>query len=132
MEQISTIANIQDREDTSPVVDTSFVLFFLAVEIGQNIGVFGIDTIFMFVALIAVGALPYFLIEETSMSYSRWLLGRGAIVGFAILLGLLFKQSLGSVFPQAFGFLPFTFLILTAMLSCYIQFYGFLRFRLSR
>jgi hypothetical protein len=46
-------------------------------------------------------------------------------VGFAVLLGVMFKQTVGVVLPETFRFLPMTLLIATAMISCYIQFYGF-------
>ncbi len=49
-----------------------------------------------------------------------------------ILLGVIFKQSLGVALPEEFRFLPMTLLIVTAMLSCYIQFYSFLKLRLAK
>ena len=58
-----------------------------------------------------------------------WILGRSAITVFAVLLGVLFKQSVGVFLPETFRFLPMTLLIVAAMLSCYIQFYGFLKLR---
>ena len=45
---------------------------------------------------------------------------------------MMFKQSLGVVLPETIRFLPMTLLIVTAMLSCYIQFYGFLKLRLAK
>ena len=48
------------------------------------------------------------------------------------MLGAIFKQSLGVVLPETFRFLPMTLLIVTAMLCCYVQFYGFLKLRLAK
>ena len=120
------------ESDQGFAIDTTFVLFFLAVEFGQTIGILGLDTIFLALTLLTVAVLPYFLPSEEKPSFGNWLLGRGFIVGLAILLGAMFRQSLGTVLPEAFRFLPMTLLIVTAMLSCYIQFYGLLRFRLAK
>lgn len=113
-------------------VDTSFVLFFLAVEFGRTLFSVSLDNIFLLATLLAVAALPYFLLSDDKPSFGSWFLGRCLIAGFAVLLGLMFKQSLGVVLPEAFRFLPMTLLIVTAMLCCYIQFYGFLKLRLAK
>jgi hypothetical protein len=82
---------------------------------------------------VMVMALPYFInSEEEKPAYRDWLLGRVFISVFALVLGLMFRQALGSVLPETLRFLPMTLLILTAMISCYVQFYGFLRFRLAK
>jgi hypothetical protein len=113
-------------------VDTTYVLFFLAVEFGRTIGSFEIDTVFMVITLLMLLVLPYFLSPEEKSGFGNWLLGRSFIAGFAIILGAMFGQTLGVVLPETFRFLPMTFLIVTAMFSCYIQFYGLLRFRLAK
>ncbi len=134
MEQTSSIANIQiyERDGSNQFVDTSFVLFFLAVDVGRNFGNIGFDTVLLAVALLAVAIFPYFLMTDEEISIGKWLSGRASIVGFAVLLGVLFNQSIGIVFPEAFSFLPFTFLMLTAVVSCYIQFHKFFKFRLAK
>lgn len=113
-------------------VDTTFVLFFLAVEFGRTINVFGIDTIVTAITLAMLLILPYFLPSDEKMSFSSWLLGRTLIAALAVILGAMFQQTLGTVLPETFKFLPMTLLIVTAMLSCYIQFYSFFRFRLAK
>lgn len=113
-------------------VDTTFVLFFLAVEFGQSIGKFSFDTIFLVVALGALLVLSYFLPSKEKQSFRSWLLGRTLIAVFAIVIGVVFRQSLGVVLPDSFRFLPMTLLIFTALLSCYIQFYGLLKLRLAK
>lgn len=119
-------------DERNTTIDTSFVLFFLAIEFGRTLFSFTLDNIFMFVTLLAVAVLPYFLISEEKPGLANWLLGRSLIVGLAILLGVMFKQSLGAVLPETFRFLPMTLLIVTAMLSCYVQFYSFFRLRLAK
>jgi len=113
-------------------VDTSFVLFFLAIEFGRTFLSLSFDNVFLFFTLLMVVVLPYFVLSDEKPSFGNWLLGRSLIAGFAILLGVMFKQSLGVVLPETFRFLPMTLLIVTAMLSCYIQFYGFLKLRLAK
>jgi len=112
--------------------DTSFVLFFLAVEFGRTVFSLTFDNVFLFLTLLMVAVLPYFLLSDEKPTFGTWLLGRSLIVGLAILLGAMFKQSLGVVLPETFRFLPMTLLIVTAMLSCYIQFYGFFKLRLAK
>ena len=113
-------------------IDTSFVLFFLAVEFGRTVSVLSLDSSVLFLTLLMVAVLPYFLGGEERTGFGNWLLGRSLIAGFAILLGVIFNQSLGTTLPEAFRFMPMTLLIVSAMLSCYIQFYGFLKLRLIK
>ena len=117
--------------DKNYAIDTTFVLFFLAVEVGQINNNFALDTIFFVITLLMLIILPYFLTSEERPKFGNWVLGRSLIAVFAISVGLMFKQSLG-VLPEMFRFLPMTLLIVTAMLSCYIQFYGLLKLRLAK
>ena len=117
--------------DKNFAIDTTFVLFFLAIEFGQMIGNFALDTVIFALALIGLLVLPYFLPSDDKPSFGNWVLGRTLIAAFAVSIGVMFKQSL-SVLPEMFRFLPMTLLIVTAMLSCYIQFYGLLKLRLAK
>ena len=131
MKTISQIraAKVENVSENNFTLDTTFVLFFLAIEFGQTLDSFGFDTILLAITLGSIAVLPYFLPSNDSASFGKWLIGRGTITGFAILLGVAFKQSLGVVLPETFRFLPMTLLIVTAMVSCYIQFYGFFKLR---
>ena len=114
-------------------LDTTFVLFFLAVEFGQSESLFSMDTGLVAATLGMVMAVPYFLnADEEKPEFRDWLMGRAFIALFAAVIGLMFKQALGTVLPETLRFLPMTLLILSAMLSCYIQFYSFLKFRLAK
>jgi hypothetical protein len=128
----AAVAKSEIVGDKGFAVDTTFVLFFLAVEFGQMAGKFSLDAVFMALTLVMLLVLPYFLQSEDKPNFVGWVLGRGFIAGFAILIGAMFKQSLGVLLPDTFRFLPMTLLIITAMLSCYIQFYGFLKLRLAK
>ena len=120
------------REENNFNFETSFVLFFLAIEFGQSTGALQVDTIFLGITLLIVAILPYFLPSDDKISFANWFFGRSLIIGFAFTLGLIFKQSLGVVLPETFRFLPMTLLIISAMISCYALFYGFLKLRLAK
>lgn len=131
MKTISQIRaeQVENISEDNFTIDTTFVLFFLAIEFGQTLTSLGLDTIFLALTLALIAVLPYFLPMNDKPKFGNWAIGRGAIVGFAILLGVAFKQSLGVILPETFRFLPMTLLIVTAMASCYFQFYGFLKLR---
>ncbi len=113
-------------------IESTFVLFFLAVEFGRTLTRLSFDNFLIAITLLMVIILPFFLSTDEKSSFANWIFGRSLIAGFAILLGILFNQTLGVVLPETFKFLPLTLLIVTAMLSCYIQFYGFLKLRLAK
>jgi len=125
-------AQTENTYDRGFVIDTTFVLFFLAIEFGQSFGIFTFDTGLLLITLLMILVLPYYLTADEKPNFGRWFLGRAFIVAFAVLLGFMFKQTLGVVLPETFRFLPMTLLIITAMLSCYLQFYGFFKLRLAR
>jgi hypothetical protein len=114
-------------------VDTTFVLFFLGMDFGQSSMAFALDSVLSVFMLGMVLVVPYFFPSmDEKPEFSGWLMGRSVIMIFAIALGVIFRQSLGVLLPETFRFLPFTLVILTAMVSCSLQFYGMIRFRLAR
>ena len=134
MKTLATSVQIafEKSNDRGFAVETTFVLFFLAVEFGQSINAFAIDTIVMAVTLLAFMVVPYFLPSGEKPGFGNWVLGRSLIAFFAVGLGMMFKQTLGVVLPETMRYLPMTLLIVTAMISCYIQFYGLLKIRLAK
>ena len=114
-------------------IDTTFVLFFLALDFGQSALSSSVETIVSGLTLGMLLVLPYFLPSGSEKpDFMGWILGRSLITVFAVGLGLMYQQALGVVLPDVFRFLPMTLLIVTAMLSCYLQFYAIIRFRLAR
>lgn len=114
-------------------IDTTFVLFFLALEYGRAVQMFSIDGLLMGITMLMVLTLPYFLPSNCEKPlFANWMMGRGAIALFGVLLGFGFKQSLGVVLPDSLRFMPMTFLVLASMVSCYIQFYGLMKLRLAK
>jgi hypothetical protein len=118
---------------SSNVVDTTFVLFFLAVEFGRTLGGFDVNTALTATTLLSFMILPYFLpgVGE-NRTFSAWLLGRGAITVFAAMAGWIFSLGVGTALPSAFAYLPMTLLIVTGMTSSILQFYGFLALNTAR
>ena len=122
-----------EATDRRFAVDTSFVLFFLAVDFGQSAELLSLNSAFSLLTLGMVLVLPFFLPTDAEKpDFLNWVLGRSLIAVFAVVLGMIFQQSLGVLLPETLGFLPFTLLILTAMVSCYLQFCAMIRFRLAR
>lgn len=122
-----------ETTDRRFAVDTTFVLFFLAVDFGQSAMSGGLDVVLSLLTLGTVLVVPYFLPTDAEKpDFVSWLLGRSLIAVFAVLLGTMFQQSLGVLLPESLGFLPMTLLILTGVVSCYLQFCAMIRFRLAR
>lgn len=130
MKTISHVGEINTEKaiEKGFAIETTFVLFFLAIEFGQTFSSFGLDSMFLALTLILITVAPYFISEEKP-GFAQWIIGRGLIAVFAVGLGWMFKQTLGVILPETFRFLPMTLLIVTAMISCYIQFYSFLKMR---
>ncbi len=114
-------------------LDTTFVLFFLALELGRSAEFFAFDTFLLSVTTLMVLVLPYFLPSESEPpSFGMWLGGRGIIAAFGLLLGVGFQKSVGVLMPDMLKFVPMTGLIIAAMISCYVQFYGLMKLRLVK
>src|SRR5512144_714577 len=95
------------------MLDTTFVLFFLAMEFGRSLDLFSFDAFLMLTTLAMVAILPYYLLsEEDRPSLSAWISGRGIISVFGLVVGVAFSRTLGVVIPDAFRFFPMTLLIL--------------------
>lgn len=110
-------------------VDTTFVLFFLAFDCGQRFA-FGIEGILSAVTLIMFLVLPYFLpFNGEKPVFEAWVLGRAAVATLAIVLGVMFGQSLGILLPEMFRFLPLTLLIIAGIVSFYVQLYSLFKLR---
>lgn len=114
-------------------LDTTFVLFFLAVDLGLTILSFGLESAISVATLSMLVVFPYFLpFMGEKPEFGGWVTGRLFIAAFGIVLGLILKSSLGVVLPEMLRLVPLTLLIVAAMISCYIQFYGIMKIRLAR
>src|SRR5687768_15916851 len=114
-------------------VDTTFVLFFLAIDLGQNFVNFGIDTFVSILTLGIVLVVPYFLPTGAGRpDFGRWVAERSLIAVFALGLGVLLSLSFGVVLPEVFRYLPMTLLIAAAVVSCTLHWCAMIKFRLAR
>jgi hypothetical protein len=114
-------------------VDTTLVLFFIAMEIGQSAELFSVDTLLMSITMMMVLVLPYFLFGDTEPpAFSSWLSGRIAVGIIGLGSGLAFRMSLGTLLPEGIKFIPMTLLIVTAMISCYLRMYSLMKLRLVK
>lgn len=121
------------QNKVSHAIDTTFVMFFLAMEFGRSMTGFDLQSALMATTLMSFVILPYFLPSAgEKLEFSAWLARRGAIAAVAIGAGWLFKQIVGAALPEAFGYLPMTLLLVTAMTSTILQFYGFLALNTAR
>jgi hypothetical protein len=114
-------------------IDTTLVLLFLTIEYARAVQLSSIEGILMGTTILMITVLPYFLPSNTSgLSFSPWLAGRVVIVLAGFTLGYGLRQTIGIAIPASVGALPMTFLILTGMTSCYLQFYGLMKLRLAK
>lgn len=114
-------------------LDTTFVLFFLAMEMAQTSFRLGIESTLSVVTLIAFVVLPYFLpLMGEKIEFARWITGRILVAGMGVVFGLVLSQATGTLLPDTFRFVPMSLLIVAAIICCNIQIYGILKNRLAR
>ena len=119
------------REHNNTTIDTNYVLFFLGLELGNSFKGFSFEIFILSLTLISFLVLPYWLNNNRGL-FTDWILTRSVIAMLAIGFGVVFQQTLGVLIPEVYGFLPMTFLIITAFLSVYFQFYAFLKLRIVK
>lgn len=106
-------------------IDTTFVLFFLALELGRSASFFALDTLLISITMLMLLVLPYFLPSESDPpAFAGWLTIRGVIAVCGVFFGVMLPASL--------EFLPLACLIVAAMVSCYVQFYSLFKLRLVK
>ncbi|MFN2501473.1 MAG: hypothetical protein ABR530_05620 [Pyrinomonadaceae bacterium] len=109
------------------------VLFFLELELGRGMNVLSVDGLLVAFTGIMILVLPYFLPGGyENPFFGSWLLTRVGVAAVGGVLGLFYGLGIGTVLPESFKFVPMTLLILTGMVSCYIQFYFLLKLRLVK
>jgi hypothetical protein len=112
-------------------LDTTFVLFFLAMDIGSAALSWSLGP--SAITLAAFAVLPYFLpFSGGNESFGKWLSGRLIVAAVGATLGLMLGQAVGTVLPEVFRFVPLTLLIVAAIICCNVQIYGILKHRLAR
>jgi hypothetical protein len=113
-------------------LDTAFVLFFLAMDTGQRL-TFGAEDVLSGITLVMFLVLPFYLPHDGEKpGFGRWVLARTAVACAALVLGMFFAGSLGTVLPEISRFLPLTLLIVAGVVSCCVQFNKLLGVRLAK
>lgn len=130
----SSLAVSKPGERARPfTLDTTFVLFFLAMEMGRSGFDLDFESLLSTATLAAFVVLPYFLpFSGEGGSFGRWLVGRMFVAAAGAMCGFVLGQAAGTLLPEAFRFVPMTLLIVAAIICCNIQMYGILKFRLAR
>ena len=127
-----TVSKIEETTNAF-MLDTTFVLFFLAMDLGQSAISWDFTFSLSLVTLAVFLVLPYFLpFSGANRNFGRWLAGRGLVALTGGTLGLMFGQAVGVLLPEAFRFVPMTLLIVAAIICCHVQIYGILKNRLAR
>ncbi|MCA1589425.1 MAG: hypothetical protein LC730_05880 [Acidobacteria bacterium] len=125
-------AQVGEAAGPRVLFDTTFVLFFLAMEAGQSLSTDFASTVSL-ATLAAVVVLPFYLGDTGSKSIlALWIAERSLIAIVALVLGIIFSQAIGPLLPESFGHLPLALLIIAAFFSFYVRFYSIMRFRLAR
>lgn len=113
--------------------DTTFVLFFLAVELGRIGTEISTDVLLVGSTLAMVAVLPYFLNStERRPRMAKWLIGRAVVALLGCGLGIAINQAVGSLLPDSIRFMPLALLIIAGIASSFLQFYGLMRLRLAK
>jgi hypothetical protein len=134
MKAVADIRQVAAVSSENPglAVDTTFVLFFLALDFSQRAGI-GIEAVLSILTLIIFVVLPYFLpYDGAKPNFGQWVAGRVAVAVLGTVIGVVFGQAVGVFLPETFRFVPLTLLIIAGLISCYLRFYGLLRFRLAK
>ncbi len=114
-------------------IDTTFILFFLGIEVGQTIFSPDAGLLIASVTLLMVAFLPYFIPTfDEKPAFGIWAAGRGTIAMLAVLIGVGFHSVQGTILPAELRSVPLVLLIVSGMISFYVQFWSLLRFRLAK
>lgn len=115
------------------LMDTSVVLFFLAMEIGAN-GSKDLPGLLLGTLVLTVTAsLPFWLKGAKSLRFPAWLAGRIVIASAGLTVGLFFGLATqAGALPGAARFVPLSLLIVAGIISCNVAIYGIIRDRLAR
>jgi hypothetical protein len=115
-------------------VDTLFVLFLLAVELGRARPEIGLDSMLLFVTMLMVGTMPYFLpLNVKKPAFLTWAALRIPVAAAGVIAGSALQNgAAGGPFSESLKYIPMSMLLIASMVSCTMQFYGLMRLRLAK
>jgi len=112
--------------------DTTFVLFFLALDLGGGFAGVGIDTTLSTLTIAAFVVLPYFLPSWADKpEFTGWAVGRLCIAGIGVIAGMGIQTASGTIFPEFVRFVPMLLLIVSGIFCAATQIRGIIRVRLA-
>jgi len=109
------------------LLETTFVLFFLSVDFGQNLGSFGLDTALLGITVVAVAFLPFYLPSADTTNGTTWVTGRSAITLFGVVCGIGFGQLVGGLVPEVLRLTPLVLATVAGVVACMVMLSGVLR-----
>ena len=131
----ASLINDRSEESTGRVftLDTTFVLFFLALDLGSSWLNFGLDGLLAGLTLVVFAVVPYFLTGSDNLpDFLQWLTGRILVAVAGVSFGLMIRQSIGVLLADGAEYLPLMLLIVAAIICCNVQIYAILKNRLAR
>ena len=134
MENVISISNAA-AEVSSPrgfAVDTTFVLFFLALDLGSGIYGPGVDAALSILTIATFVVLPYLLpFSGEKPEFAGWAVGRLCIAGIGVIAGMGIQTASGTIFPEFVRFVPMLLLIVSGIFCAAVQIRGTIRVRLA-
>ncbi len=134
MENVISISNAA-AEVSSPrrfAVDTTFVLFFLALDLGNGLNGLAIGTALSLLTIASFLVLPYLLpFSGEKPEFTGWAIGRLFIAAIGVIGGMGLRAASGSIFPEFVRFVPMFLLIVSGIFCAATQIRGIIRVRLA-
>src|SRR5688500_650795 len=112
--RLAPSTNVVEKDTDSSIfaLDTTLVLFFLALDFGQAWLSLGLDGLLAGVTRIAFALLADWLpLLGDRPRFGDGAAGRFVLAAFGVTLGLMLKQSVGVLLPEWLRFMPMTLLI---------------------
>lgn len=134
MENVISISNAAAEVSTPRgfAADTTFVLFFLALDLGGGIDGIGVGTVLSVLTIGAFVVLPYVLpFSAEKPEFTGWAVGRLFIAAIGVISGLGIQAASGTVFPEFVRFVPMFLLIVSGIFCAATQIRGIIRVRLA-
>ena len=114
------------------VPDTTFVLFFLAMDLVGSFSGLGLDLLLSLVTIGLFAVMPYLLsFEGERPEFWGWLTGRLSIGVTGAISGLAISASAGVFLPETFKYVPFTLLIISGIFCAFTQLRVIMKVRLA-
>lgn len=114
------------------VPDTTFVLFFLAMDLVRSFSGFGLDSVLSVLTIGIFAVIPYLLpFDGEKPEFWGWLTGRLIIAAIAGICGLAISASAGVFLPETVKYVPFTLLIFSGIFCAFTQLRVIMKVRLA-